>query len=199
MKEVVMLSSVFVQTSLALPPIQAEPSRDWKAVLKNEKVLAGLLRKRRLINFGAFGVVYQIEEAAIKIGCITNTEAEIQEWVCDQFGRALPVWASALNVSLPLVVTHEVCPRHGFPSELWTPSSVLCHCGEPMGVVVMPVGQHADQQDVENEDFSLAIGDAVYQAFRIPLDLGPNNFVEYNGRLVMCDFGDTNNRTVDYW
>jgi len=68
-----------------------------------------------------------------------------------------------------------------------------------MGVVVMPVGQHADQQDVENEDFSLAIGDAVYQAFHIPLDLGPNNFVEYNGRLVMCDFGDTNNRTVDYW
>ena len=199
MKEVVMLSSVFVQTSLALPPIQAEPSRDWKAVLGNEKVLARALRRRRLIDYGAFGAVYRVQDAALKIGCISDTEAEIQQWVCDQFGRALPVWASGLKISVPRVVTHEVCPKHGFLAELWTPSSVLCHCGEPMGVIIMPVGKHADQDAVNNEKFSLQIGDAVYQAFHIPLDLGPNNFLEYDERLVMCDFGDTNNRTVDYW
>ena len=194
-----MVSALSVQTLVAVSPIQAEPSRDWKAVLKGEKVLAGFLRKRQLLNFGAFGVVYRIEDAAIKIGCISDMEADIQQWVCDHFGRALPVWASALNVPLPRVVTHEVCPKHGFLSELWTPTSVCCHCGEPMGIIVMPVGQRADQDDVENENFSILIGDAVYQAFRIPLDLGPNNFLEYNGRLVMCDFGDTNNKAVEAW
>ena len=194
-----MVSSLSVQTLVAVSPIQADPSRDWKAVLKDEKVLAGFLRKRRLINFGAFGVVYRIEDAAIKIGCISDTEAEIQQWVCNQFGRTLPVWASDLNVSLPHVVTHEVCPKHGFPSELWTPTSICCHCGEPMGVIVMPIGKQADQDNVENENFSIAIGDAVYQTFRLPLDLGPNNFLEYKERLVMCDFGDTNNKAVEAW
>jgi hypothetical protein len=194
-----MVSTLSIQTLITLPPIQAEPSRDWKAVLKDEKVLAGFLRKRRLINFGAFGVVYRIEDAAIKIGCISDTEADIQQWVCDQFGRALPVWASALNVPLPRVVTREVCPRHGFPSELWTPTSICCHCGEPMGVIVMPVGEQADQDDVDTEDFSARISNAVYEAFRVSLDLGKNNFLEYKGSLLMCDFGDTNSTATELW
>ncbi len=32
-----MVSTLSVQTLIALPPIQAEPLRDWKAVLKDEK------------------------------------------------------------------------------------------------------------------------------------------------------------------
>ncbi len=194
-----MVSALSVQTLVALPPIQAGPSRDWKVVLKNEKVLAGFLRKRRLIDFGAFGVVYHVENVAIKIGCISDTEAEIQQWVHDEFGRALPVWASALDVSLPRAVTREVCPKHGFPSELWTPASVCCHCGEPMGVIVMPVGQRADQNQVDTEDFSVRICNAVYEAFRVSLDLGKNNFIEYKGRLLMCDFGDINDAATKLW
>ncbi|MBI1793433.1 MAG: hypothetical protein HYR70_04495 [Chloroflexi bacterium] len=167
------------------------PTRSWRNVLKNEKALANLLRGRRMVNYGAFGVVYRVENVAVKIGRIGSKEAEIQQWVCDEFGLALPVWASAQEVFVPRVVSREVCPKHGFPRELWASSdSVNCHCGKSMGVLVMPIAQPANVSYDSLPPFVRKIENAVYEAFRVSIDLRPANFLKYKCRIVMCDFGD---------
>ncbi|MCJ7433840.1 MAG: hypothetical protein MUO77_10170, partial [Anaerolineales bacterium] len=96
-------------TELSIPA----PCVDWSAVLNDPSALAGLLRKRKLLGYGAFGVVYEISGAAIKIGCVDDNEPVIQQWVYETQARALPVWAYNPEVSLPRVVSHEVCPQHG--------------------------------------------------------------------------------------
>ena len=184
-------------TRLSIPA----PRVDWSAVLINPHALASLLRKRKLLGYGAFGVVYDVSGAAIKIGCIGEREAIIQQWVHKHHQRALPVWAFGSDVPLPKVVTREVCPHHGYLSELWSPASVMCHCNEPMSVLVMPIAERADQRGVDGEGDG--IGDQIYQTvfekFGICLDVHKGNFLEFNGRLMVCDFGDTNDKVVDYW
>jgi hypothetical protein len=184
-------------TRLSIPA----PRVDWSAVLINPHALASLLRKRKLLGYGAFGVVYDVSGAAIKIGCIGEREAIIQQWVHKHHQRALPVWAFGSDVPLPKVVTREVCPHHGYLSELWSPASVMCHCNDPMSVLVMPIAERADQRGVDGEGDG--IGDQIYQTvfekFGICLDVHKGNFLEFNGRLMVCDFGDTNDKVVDYW
>ena len=125
------------------------PARDdWQDILAAPSRFARLLRERRLVGYGAFGVVYKVESAAIKIGCMGESEPVIQQWVYEQHQRALPVWAFGSDVLLPKVVTREVCPQHVCLSNLWSRSSVMCHCNQPLAVLVMPIGEHADQRDV---------------------------------------------------
>ena len=177
----------------------APARKDWQAILSDPTRFAKLLRKRQLISYGAFGAVYDVDGAAIKIGCVGESEPAIQQWVFERHERALPVWAFAEEVILPKVVTHEVCPQHGFLSNLWTRTSVNCHCTEPMSVLVMPVADLADQHDVENEDFSQTVYESVFGKFNTCLDIHKGNFVEFKGRLMLCDFGDTNDKAADYW
>ena len=76
-----------VHFSLPTPPYTPEeirlgfaPARDdWQDILSAPSRFARLLRERRLIGYGAFGVVYKVDSAAIKIGCIGESE---------QIGRA---------------------------------------------------------------------------------------------------------------
>jgi len=75
------------ELSIPAPPI------NWNAILDNPRTLAGLLRKRKLIGYGAFGVVYEVAGAAVKIGCVDENEPIIQQWVYETHARALPVWA----------------------------------------------------------------------------------------------------------
>lgn len=182
-----------------IPHELSAPMQMWQEILADHKRLAGLLRKRRLVGYGAFGVVYRVGDAAIKIGCIGESEPAIQQWVHEHHQRALPVWAFCPDVSLPKTVRREVCPRHGFPSNLWTASSVNCHCGEPMPILVMPLAERADQHAVDGEDFSESIFNAVVKKFGVCLDIHKGNFLEFNGRLILCDFGDTNDQLADYW
>lgn len=182
-----------------IPRGRSAPAQKWQEILADHKRLAGFLRKRRLVGYGAFGAVYQVGDAAIKIGCIGESEPAIQQWVHEHHQRALPVWAFCQDVSLPKTVTREVCPRHGFPSNLWTPSSVNCHCGESLPVMVMPLAERADQRAVENENFSEGIFEAVAKKFGVCLDIHKGNFLEFNGKLILCDFGDTNDQLADYW
>ena len=177
------------------------PRVDWNAVLNDPRTLAGLLRKREVLGYGAFGVVFEVSGAAVKIGCIGEREASIQQWVHEHYQRALPVWAFGSDIFLPKVVTREVCPRHGYLSELWLPSSVMCHCNGPMSVLVMPIAERANQRGVDGDGDR--IGNQIYQAvvekFGVCLDVHKGNFLEFNGRLMVCDFGDTNDKVVDYW
>jgi len=177
------------------------PRVDWNAVLNDPRTLAGLLRKREVLGYGAFGVVFEVSGAAVKIGCIGEREAVIQQWVHKHHRRALPVWAFGSDIFLPKVVTREVCPRHGYLSELWLPSSVMCHCNGPMSVLVMPIAERANQRGVDGDGDR--IGNQIYQAvvekFGVCLDVHKGNFLEFNGRLMVCDFGDTNDKVVDYW
>jgi len=176
------------------------PARDdWQAILTTPSRFARLLRERRLIGYGAFGVVYKVESAAIKIGCMGESEPVIQQWVNEQHQRALPVWAFGSDVLLPKVVTREVCPHHGYLSDLWSRSSVMCHCNEPLAVLVMPIAEHADQRDVDGEKISDQIYEAVFEKFGICLDVHKGNFLNFKGRLMVCDFGDTNDKVADYW
>jgi len=176
------------------------PAHDhWQDILSASSNFAKLLRKRRLIGYGAFGVVYKVGGAAIKIGCIGESEPTIQQWVYEQHQRALPVWAFGLDIPLPKTVTREVCPIHGYLSNLWSRSSVMCHCNEPMSVLVMPVADRADHGDGENQKISDQIYEAVFEKFGISLDVHKGNFLNFNGRLMVCDFGDTNDKVADYW
>ena len=174
------------------------PAHDhWQEILSTPSKFARLLRKRSLIGYGAFGVVYQVDGAAIKIGCIGESEPAIQQWVFEQHRRSMPVWAFGLDVPLPKTVTREVCPHHGYPSNLWSRSSVMCHCNEPMAVLVMPIGERTAQNERDG------IGDLIYEAvsekFGVCLDIHKGNFLEFKGRLLLCDFGDTSDKVADYW
>ncbi len=175
------------------------PTQDWQSIIDHPDELASLLRKRQLIAYGAFGVVYEVAGAAIKIGCIGESEPIIQQWVYEQYERALPVWAFRSDIPLPKVVTREVCPQHGFLSKLWTRSSVMCHCGEPLSALVMPVADLADQHNVDAEGISEKIYNAVFDKFELCLDIHRGNFLEFNGKLMVCDFGDPSDKAVDYW
>lgn len=196
--------NAWTDVSLFVPPrfIPRERSasaHEWQEILSNPAQLSSLLRKRRLVGYGAFGAVYQVGDAAIKIGCIGESEPAIQQWVHRRFRRALPVWAFRPDVNLPKIVTREVCPRHGFPSDLWTKSSVNCHCGEAMPAMVMPLAERADQRAVDGENFSVSIFEAVVKKFSVCLDIHKGNFLEFNGKLILCDFGDTSDPVADYW
>jgi hypothetical protein len=183
-------------------PAVREPARaDWQSVLSDPSKFARLLRKRRLIGYGAFGVVYKLNGAAIKIGCISDSEPVIQQWVCEQYQRALPVWAFGSDIPLPRVITREICPWHGYLSRLWLRTSVLCHCGEPMSVLVMPIASQADPRDVDGDGDKIAgqIYEAVRDKFGACLDIHRGNFLQFEGRLIVCDFGETGGQIVDYW
>ena len=192
-----MIATTFLATELSIPA----PPVDWSAVLKDPHALASLLRKRKLLGYGAFGVVYEISGAAVKIGCVDENEPLIQQWVYETHARALPVWAYQQEVILPRVVAHEVCPRHGYPSELWSPSSISCHCNETLAALVMPVADIPDIQTLVNEGEPIfqAVYDAVFNQFGVSLDLHSRNMLSLQGRLLVCDFGDTNSKLVSLW
>ena len=184
-------------TELSIPA----PSVDWNATLNDSHTLAGLLRKRKLLGYGAFGVVYEVSGAAVKIGCVDENEPIIQQWVYKTHARALPVWAYQQEVILPRAVTREVCPRHGYPSDLWTPTSVDCHCGEALAILVMPVAETPDMLEVVDDGDSIfqTVYDAVYNKFNVSLDLHWRNMISLQDRLLVCDFGDTNSKLVELW
>lgn len=185
-------------TELSIPA----PPVDWIAILNDPRNLAGLLRKRKLLGYGAFGVVYEVSGAAVKIGCVDDNEPIIQQWVHDTHARALPVWAYQQEVILPRAVTHEVCPRHGYLSDLWTPTSINCHCGEALAALVMPVAETPDMlllEKSEAEQIWQTVYDAVYNKFNVSLDLHWRNMISLQDRLLVCDFGDTNSKLVELW
>ena len=189
--------ATFSTTELSIPA----PSVDCKAILDNPRALAGLLRKRKLLGYGAFGVVYEVAGAAIKIGCVDENEPIIQQWVYETHALALPVWAYKLEAILPRIVTREVCPRHGYPSELWTPTSVNCHCGEALATLVMPIAETPDMLMLidDGEPIFQTVYNAVYNKFDVSLDLHSRNMISLQGRLLVCDFGDVNSKLVELW
>jgi hypothetical protein len=185
-------------TALSIPA----PSVEWNVVLDDPRTLASLLRKRKLLGYGAFGVVYKVSDAAVKIGCVDENEPIIQQWVYETHARALPVWAYQPEVILPRIVTREVCPRHGYPSDLWTPTSVNCHCGEALAILVMPVAETPDMlllKKSEAEQIWQTVYDAVFNKFSVSLDLHWRNMISLQDRLLVCDFGDTNSKLVELW
>jgi hypothetical protein len=184
-------------TALSIPA----PSVDWNAVLDDSHALASLLRKRKLLGYGAFGVVYEVAGVAVKIGCVDENEPIIQQWVYETHALALPVWAYQQKVILPRVVTREVCPRHGYPSDLWTPTSVNCHCSEALAALVIPVAETPDMLALvdDGEPIFQTVYDAVYNKFGVSLDLHSRNMISLQGRLLVCDFGDVNSKLVELW
>ena len=193
-----MISSLST-TELFIPA----PLVEWNSTLDDSHTLAGLLRKRKLLGYGAFGVVYEVAGAAIKIGCVDENEPIIQQWVYETHARALPVWAYKLEAILPRAVTREVCPRHGYPSNLWTPTSVNCHCGEALAALVMPVAETPDMLEVADNGDAIfqIVYDAVYNKFGVSLDIHQRNMLSHatQGRLLVCDFGDVNSKLVEFW
>jgi hypothetical protein len=105
-------------------------------------------------------------------------------------------------VSLPRVVSHEVCPQHGYLSELWTKSSINCHCGEALAALIMPIAETPDMRTLEGVDADhiwQTVYDAVFNKFGVSLDLHWRNMISLQGRLLVCDFGDTNSKLVELW
>ena len=68
-----------------------------------------------------------------------------------------------------------------------------------MPVLVMPLAERADQRAVAGENFSEGIFEAVVKKFSVCLDIHKGNFLEFNGKLILCDLGDTNDSIADYW
>ncbi len=182
-----------------VPALPGAPKPDWpriwRGVLEDPLLLARLLRKRVVLGRGSYGVVYRLAGAAVKIGCVDEAEAERQEWVHEHFRRALPVWAFREDVTLPRVVTREVCPIHGDGglAEHWS-----CHCGEPMGVLVMPLARPADEawSDPRVWETVETVKQALLDQFDFPWDDALHNLLRYQRRIVLADFGERND---EYW
>jgi hypothetical protein len=170
---------------------------NWDEIIRNPQLLASVLRKRKLINFGSFGVIYQLGDVALKIGCVHDLEAEIQAYLSER-GLALPVLAACEQTLPPRVVRREVCPVHGLSRDLWEKEGVLCHCDDTLGILVMPLAEAADQDRVASEGAAIdeQVDVLVWDKFGLYSERSPANFVEYQGRLLACDFGIPD---FDYW
>lgn len=176
------------------------PRRDWQHALDNSNEFSCLLRKRRAVDYGAFGVVYEVDGSAVKIGCINEGEPFAQQWVYETHERALPVWAFDSDVSLPNVVTREVCPHHGYLANMWERESVNCHCGERMAVLVMPLARSASEvSDRQWCSIGGFIHNALFDALGICWDMHSRNFLNFNRRLMLCDFGETEGSYAEGW
>lgn len=170
---------------------------EWQSIFQNPVRLRSLLRKRKYLGNGTYGCVYAVAGYAVKIGCVDQTERDIQAWVHEKYGRALPVIAYCDNLNIPLVVTREICPVHGYPGfslgDGWG-----CHCGESMSALVMPLAE--DGFPAWKSPFVRRmyekIADAVEQEFGFSIDIRKWNLLKWNGKIVVCDFGDPQ---VDWW
>jgi hypothetical protein len=170
---------------------------NWNEILRNPQLLASVLRKRRLINFGSFGVIYQVGDVVLKIGCVYEREAQIQSYLSER-GLALPVLAACKQTLPPRVVRREVCPVHGLSRAMWNREGVICHCDDTLGILVMPLAEAADQDRVESEGAAIneQVDVLVLDKFGLYTERSPANFVEYQGKLLACDFGIPD---FDYW
>jgi len=183
-----------VAPALPFPALPSAPRPDWpaiwRAVLEDDAHLTRMLRKRSILGYGTYGVVYEVAGAAAKIGHIEEEEVKIQEWVGELFpGRALPVWAYRSNVRVPRVITRQICPIHGFSGldeENWS-----CHCGETMDILVMPVAKPApeawDDPRVRRVVDEIALALAADCEFI--WDAAPRNLLRHRNRIVLADFG----------
>ena len=179
----------------------APARRDWPEVITDPAQFAKLLRQRKLVSYGGFGVVYEVDGAAIKIGCIAEDEAQVQQWAYETYESALPVWAYSHDVELPKAVTSEVCPHHGYLANRWDRDSVECHCGDRLGVLVMPLGQDAYPEHSQDEGVELGerISQALEEKFGVGFDERLCNHLSFCGRLMLCDFGDPQGVEAGYW
>ncbi len=176
---------------------QSEP--DWETIwgnaLQKPQVLAMLLKSRKMIGHGTYGVVYAVSGVAVKIGHVPPEEAERQNWVHTTLQAALPVIAHASQIELPEAVTRQACPIHGlgFDEESW-----FCHCGEPMDMLVMPLARYAGEAFFTSETRRLIqrVQHGLCERFHFFWEEKPSHLLEYGGRIVLCDFGD---EEVDSW
>ena len=184
--------------NLAAIPSAVEPDWPgiWKRILADEKLFKKMLHQRKRLGRGTFGAVYEINGAAVKIGCVLPEEAVIQQWVHETYQRALPVWAYVEEMPLPRAITREVCPEHD-PLDSSAKGLALCHCGETMGVLVMPLAARV------GEDILAQYGeghrtDRESLAERVRFLVGgcSRHLLRWNGQIVMSDFGDAEEK---YW
>jgi hypothetical protein len=65
----------------------------------------------------------------------------------------------------------------------------------------MPVAETPDMLEVVDDGDSIfqTVYDAVYNKFGVSLDLHSRNMLSMQGRLLVCDFGDTNSKLVELW
>ncbi len=177
------------------PVLPAVPRPDWpriwRGILEDPKSLTRMLQKRAILGYGTYGVVHEIAGAAVKIGHIDKEEVKIQEWVAERFpGRALPIWAYAPRVSVPRVITRQICPIHGF-SEM-DEENFSCHCGELMDILVMPVAKPVPIKAWKDQRVRRVV-DAISTALLTECDFywdaTPRNLLYYQNRIVLADFG----------
>lgn len=146
-----------------------------------------------MLAFGSFGVVYLVENTAVKVGWVPQEEVENQEWVFYQTRRALPIWAYVPAVKLPREVTREACPIHGKgqPRETWR-----CHCGEQMAVMVMPLADRFEETPelLADRDQAVAQLEAAKKQFsrRLWWEQKNANLVVRGGAVNLVDFGPNN-------
>ena len=168
----------------------------WQRILADEKLFRKMLRERKRLGRGTFGAVYEINGAAIKIGCVRPEEARIQKWVYETYQRALPVWAYVEEMPLPRAVTREVCPEHD-PLDSCAKGFALCHCSETMAVMVMPLA--APVENISTRQYERVIA-PIEKALETKFDFWWEDFsrhlMHWDGQIVMSDFGDAEEK---YW
>jgi len=54
-------------------------------------------------------------------------------------------------------------------------------------------------ENSEAEQIWQTVYDAVLDKFSVSLDLHWRNMISLQGRLLVCDFGDTNSKLVEFW
>jgi hypothetical protein len=181
--------------ALPKPPMQPDWEKIWGNALEKPEILTMLLKSRKLVGHGTYGAVFNVSGVAVKIGYVPPEEAERQDWVQRNLGFALPVIAYAPQLHLPEAVTKQACPIHGmdYDEESWN-----CHCGEPMDILVMPLAKYAGMKffDARVRTLVSRTQNALCERFHFFWEEKPSHLLEYDGRLVLADFGEED---VDWW
>ncbi len=182
-----------MNTTLNFVPVPSTVNPDWpglwQSILADEKLFKKMLHQRKRLGRGTFGAVYEIHGAAVKIGCVLPEEAQIQQWVHETYQRALPVWAYVEEMPLPRVITREVCPEHD-PLDSSAKGLALCHCGETMGVLVMPLAARVGEDILAQYGKMIApIEKALQKEFDFWWEGYSRHLLRWNGHIVMSDFG----------
>lgn len=178
-----------------------KPRTMWEKIGPDDpEALKRVLRKREMIGYGGYGVVYKVGDAAVKIGYVTAEEADRQDYVHKNFRLALPVIRFLPSMRVPMTITRAVCPLHGVlgydEDDGWS-----CHCGERMGVLVMPLAEPFDPQEraARREEIvndTVFVMDLFQDEQGFVWDDRPSNIMKWRGRPVLIDFGE---EEVDFW
>ncbi len=141
---------------------------------------------RRIINAGSSGVVYNIDNKAVKLGVIERKEYNRQVYF-SHLGLALPIHYYERWMPIPDYIAKELCFIHGYRHDFYGDAG--CECWELQAdILIMDIAEPVEDTPEINSaaeylnQYSIAI-------FGHGRDTRHLNIGKYKGYIVGLDWG----------